>query len=132
MANIDPALNTKLIQLYRELARATMEAAPPPKAVLGRAVEQAAVERWRSSRENVARIKGCIDEIISEQWPSFPREPLDMPVGLNARKRPADVIGNATHEAMRWVDHHPLQAFAIILTVISLFYLLVGGFVRRV
>jgi len=59
MANIDPALNTKLIQLYRELARATMEAAPPPKAVLGRAVEQAAVERWRSNRENFGAHQGA-------------------------------------------------------------------------
>ena len=108
-----------------------MEAAQPSKAVLGMASNR---QRWSAGDRTgkiLARIKGRI-EIISEQWPSFPREPLDMPVGLNARKRPADVIGNATHEAMRWVDHHPLQAFAIILTVISLFYLLVGGFVGRV
>jgi hypothetical protein len=131
MANIDPAVNAKLIQLYRELARATMEAEPPPKAMPGRAVEQAAVERWRASREKLTRIKGRIDRIVSEQWPSLPREPPEMPVDLNAEKRPAAVIGNAIDDAMRWVDDHPQRTFVIILTAISLFYLLVGSLVGR-
>ena len=132
MANIDPAVNAKLIQLYRELARATMEAEPPPKAMPGRAVEQAALERWRASRERLARIRGRIDGIISEQWPSLLREaPLDMAVGPNVEKRPADVIGNAVHEVVRWVHDHPQRAFVIIMATIPLFYLLLGGFVAR-
>ena len=53
--------------------------------------------------------------------------PLDLAAGSVS-----PTSSNTTHETVRWVDHHPLQAFAIILTVISLFYLLVGGFVGRV
>jgi hypothetical protein len=60
MANIDPALNTKLIHL-----RATMEAQPPSKAVLGAASNR---QQWSAGDRTgkiLARIKGRI-EIISE------------------------------------------------------------------
>ena len=66
MQTLDPALNAELVQLYRELARATMEAAPPPKTAPGSTVDEAELERWRAARVNVERIKNRIREITGE------------------------------------------------------------------
>jgi hypothetical protein len=90
-------------------------------------VDEAALERWRASLDNMDRIKKRIREIAGEQWSSYLREPPDTPVGLNAEKRPAAVID----EGARWVDAHPHRSFVIIIAIISLFYLLLGGFVGR-
>jgi hypothetical protein len=66
MPPIDSALNAELLQLYRELARATMEAPPLPRGAPANAAEEKAFERWRMSRDNVARIKTRIREITGE------------------------------------------------------------------
>ncbi|SEE77090.1 hypothetical protein SAMN05444161_7091 [Rhizobiales bacterium GAS191] len=67
MPTIDPALNAELVQLYRELATATMDAASPPKLAPGNAVEEEVLERWRAARNNVERINRRIKEITGEQ-----------------------------------------------------------------
>jgi hypothetical protein len=60
---IDQALNSELIELYRELARATREAAPPPKGT----VDEAVLERWRAGRNDVERIKTRIEAITGKR-----------------------------------------------------------------
>ena len=67
MPTIDPALNAELLELYRELARATMNVPPPPKTLPGNAEEEEVLERWRAARNNIERIKGRIREITGEQ-----------------------------------------------------------------
>jgi hypothetical protein len=56
ITTIDPALNAELVQLYRELARATAEPVSP------RSIAET-LERWRASRDNIERIKMRIKEI---------------------------------------------------------------------